>query len=432
MVQIINQEPSLAGRIGKGFGKGLAEQVPHEINRYRLSQGLQNLSREDFSQKSPLEQLAAIYNVPGMTPELAAQAQQQIQNRQFFGNQPTGVQAERRQVAAPQNLAQTEAKVLKEDVENEVPSLSEKSANYGIPLQATEIEQKARDEYLQNPQRFRSYQEYIDYAQKQDDKRVEKERAFEARQLEADKLFDTALQEVLQKQNTFKDLPGDTQRMLKNRVKGLVDAGKSPAQASQEVLKDVLPLVRARNDVAESTGIFTTLRMDPKQVRSRLENARDIYKKTNSLRIFRDDLIAQGMDDAYANYLAYPVKEHKEINNMISSLPKVKPAYFTSPTAEEGKMGKQKKTKSEADLAKEIAPLLDSRDSILSIALALKGRGYDGTEFINQLDALEKSKQIELNDRQKDELSKDRRLKPNLSDIHIFSKSGLDPLIEVK
>lgn len=441
MVQVIQQEPSLAGRIGKGFGKGLAEQVPQEIGRYRLSEGLRNLASQDFSNKSPLEQLAAIYNVPGMTPELAAQAQQQIQNRQFFGAVPEGGQRqqgsafsqlqEEKQPQA-QNVPAKQQKISKADFEEQVPSLSEKSANYAIPLNQDQIEQKAREEYQKNPQRFRSYQEYLGYAQQQDDKRVQKEQAFESRQIEADKLFEDGLGKVLQKQNTFKDLPGDLQRTLKNKMKAKVDAGMSAARAADETLKEVLPLVRARNDTAEATGFFNRWGKDPRKVRERLDNARDIYKKANALRVYRDDLIARGMDDSYANYLAYPVKEHKEINNIVSSLPKIKTPYYTSATSEEKKMGKEKKGKSEAELAKEIGPMLDSRDSILSIALALKGRGYDGTEFVQQIRNLEKEGAIELNERQKDELSKDTRLKPNLTDLFLFAKTGLDPLMEVK
>ena len=60
MVQVIDTGGSVAGRIGKGFGQGLAEQLPKEIEKYRLSSGLNKLGKQDLSGKNQLQLLSQI------------------------------------------------------------------------------------------------------------------------------------------------------------------------------------------------------------------------------------------------------------------------------------------------------------------------------------------------------------------------------------
>ena len=59
---------NIFGRIGSGIGKGLAEQLPKEIERGRLASGLKNLGQAGGSQ---YEQIAGLLGTPGVTPEIA-------------------------------------------------------------------------------------------------------------------------------------------------------------------------------------------------------------------------------------------------------------------------------------------------------------------------------------------------------------------------
>lgn len=67
MAQYVKQA-SLLGRIGSGIGKGLADQVPKEVDRYRLKQGLQELSEKKGL--SPFQQFAELSSIPGVTPQM--------------------------------------------------------------------------------------------------------------------------------------------------------------------------------------------------------------------------------------------------------------------------------------------------------------------------------------------------------------------------
>ena len=60
---------STAGRVGAGIGKGLGEAIPKEVDRYRLSQGLQNLAKNGQN-LNPLEAFAQASAIPGITPQM--------------------------------------------------------------------------------------------------------------------------------------------------------------------------------------------------------------------------------------------------------------------------------------------------------------------------------------------------------------------------
>src|SRR6478752_4229054 len=67
MAQYIKQG-DIFGRVGTGFAKGLAEQVPKEIERNRLSSGLKAFEQE-HQNLNPMQQLARLSAIPGITPQ---------------------------------------------------------------------------------------------------------------------------------------------------------------------------------------------------------------------------------------------------------------------------------------------------------------------------------------------------------------------------
>ncbi len=60
---------SILGRIGTGVGEGLAEQLPKEMDRSRLSSGLKQFE-QDASGLSPMQQIARLSAIPGVTPQM--------------------------------------------------------------------------------------------------------------------------------------------------------------------------------------------------------------------------------------------------------------------------------------------------------------------------------------------------------------------------
>jgi len=60
---------NIFGRVGEGFGQGLAQQIPKEIDRYRLQQGLEDVSQNSEG-LTPFQQFAKLSSIPGATPQM--------------------------------------------------------------------------------------------------------------------------------------------------------------------------------------------------------------------------------------------------------------------------------------------------------------------------------------------------------------------------
>jgi hypothetical protein len=111
MVQVISDpyKGNIFGRLGKGIGKGLSEQVPKEIERLRLSAGLKKFEKESKG-LTPVQQFTRLAAIPGITPEhlytLSPLLRQQAQREE--GERPLS-QAGEQSISAqgrPQQIAQ--------------------------------------------------------------------------------------------------------------------------------------------------------------------------------------------------------------------------------------------------------------------------------------------------------------------------------------
>ena len=67
MVKI--KQGNIWGRLGTGVGKGLADQLPKEIERSRLASGLEDLSKNGQN-LTPFQQFAKLSGTPGITPQM--------------------------------------------------------------------------------------------------------------------------------------------------------------------------------------------------------------------------------------------------------------------------------------------------------------------------------------------------------------------------
>ena len=76
---------SLAGRLGSGLGQGLAEQIPKEVDRYRLAQGLKNI--QQTKNASPIDQLSQLYR-SGASPEQINQIIPYLRNAAIAAKKP--------------------------------------------------------------------------------------------------------------------------------------------------------------------------------------------------------------------------------------------------------------------------------------------------------------------------------------------------------
>jgi hypothetical protein len=62
------KQGNIFGRIGSGLGQGLAEQLPKEVERYRLASGLEDISNQ--TDLTPFQKFARLASQPGSTPQI--------------------------------------------------------------------------------------------------------------------------------------------------------------------------------------------------------------------------------------------------------------------------------------------------------------------------------------------------------------------------
>jgi len=95
----------LFGKIGKSFGEGLSTQIPKEIERKRLSEGLQKLSQED--NLTPFERFSKLSAIPGITPQMIQSGSELL-----------------KQQATRQNVKTRAGRLTGQDIQDEMKNLS--------------------------------------------------------------------------------------------------------------------------------------------------------------------------------------------------------------------------------------------------------------------------------------------------------------------
>jgi hypothetical protein len=384
VAQYISQG-SIFGRLGSKFGEGLEEQVPKEIERARLSRGLQNFEKESGN-LSPLQQYTRLLPLLSGNPN-AAQALQSLpevlkqQNtRQAYQNygqgggsngqaQPQGSGANPAQgVQSPQqgkfqnNLSQipaSQSAPLASPVENSPPQVSPENPTRPEALPQTRLsndeflnlvgkyarqfplegpeqwQQKALDEEQRRLGRPADVQAYDNYLK---EKRNE---------LEAD--FNKELQTHLHKAGaeTFSDIPGDLQSdmisLIDRRLKE--NPRLNSKDAVRNGVKELFDFTKSKNALDKfATKDFTNF-LRPEQRKenySRLNTFANIYDKLNrneelynKLKTFsttpqldaqgnlsKPSTIGLGLSPQEAAAIAYPTKKVSGLDEYIS---KIKP-----------------------------------------------------------------------------------------------------------
>ncbi len=444
MAQEIKQG-SLFGRVGSGIGKGLAEQLPEEMNRGRLSAGLKNFE-QDHQNLNPMQQLARISAIPGITPQMI-QSFQELAKNQNQGNayrkgtggvpgqqgqsprdvqfanlqQQQGQQQVRPQPGQPMppvgpvnNQQQTPNQASNENIPQVIPGnpLNEQNVTR-LPWTAQQRNQTVADyidqgflpdlaKQLQADDEARDLGEPVAHQQRQADIEGAKKKVTEA--------LNRHLEKKLQKtgENLYKDVEG---KMMLNAERGMIrDLIQNPKADIDNVANDwserLYNTALAKDDLktlGKTTGIENFWK--GAETEKRLKNYQDIFKRSGNLEEFQKILKGPdfGMSDQGSALVAYPPSE--KINQLLKSY---KPSILNT----------SKKYQEAAKLAIDLEDLIGPDDSIQSIlrTISAKDPFFDQQSFLDQIS--EDKDRIGLNERQKRELGQGKKnLIPNWADM---------------
>jgi len=393
-IQILPEEGSVFGRLGRGLGEGLSAQLPKEIERLRLSSGLSKLS--ESRETDPLKRLAQLHAIPGMTPQLAEQAQKYLQSSQlrqaYAAEQPgqAGISQEpRRQQGVPS------------DQKELPPKFGQNLANYLVPSTQEELGKQAADIETRSGIPF---QEALQLAEQSDVKRLQSQTDFEQRATLGANALKSYVEGVIQKSGAgvYGDTPGELLADYEVRTKNDIANGMSPDQAARKSGDELLNFAKARNKLKVSGPSRWDALVSGETSLKELKAAQKVYDKAGHPEMFMNDLITyQKLSLPYASELAYP--------------PDPNASSFFKALPSSGLKGK-----GATEVYQETLRKLKPQDSLQTFALELNRKGYDGKRFLSY--AAENASG--LNGRQTRELQEIGNFQPSFSDILYFTLLG--------
>ena len=327
---------NIFGRMGIGIGQGLAEQVPKEVDRYRLSQGLQQLEK-DSPNLSPMQFLTRSAAIPGMSNEMMRQfgelAKQQGM-RSSLKSQRTGAKAQpsQQQAEDPRVAAAMETINASQpkNAEQVVPSGFNSRGEQAKAMAGTEPENPVTEKYLPKvpftmdqkfdvmdrlKERFpnATFEELEKMASEEETRYLTNPKAWQerhdyiqGREKEAETMLDSQLETSLQKEgkNLYSDLTGDTLLDLKKAMNNdlATNPALSPKQAAEKWRRIGRDFVESKNIVKAQANRSFTDNFSPHNKKETLKNlsvAQKRYAEMGKQREFYNTLMSENKPPVY-------------------------------------------------------------------------------------------------------------------------------------
>lgn len=436
MVQVIEQQGGLWGQLGKGFGQGLAEQIPKEVDQYRLSQGLKKLGQQEGL--TPFQQFANLASIPGATPQMIQSGSELLRMQgganSLMNKASQGVPQKTEsdyliekanQVARPSASGQqqpspsvTTAQPVKATVENYIPKTFDQ-----LQARAGQLLQNDPGIYQNDPAKAMA-------AAVQEDQQNQAINAAQQVQRKGQQDVQSRIEGELAKQKEIlgAKVPGNVYSNIEDKAIEAVNSGRlTEKQAAKEAGKELDKISREYQEL-ETIGGWKLLSRNPSDNKAAIRASREEFKKRGDLENFADTLIEKnGVSKSKSRYIAYPVSDVKELNNAIMKIPKLEPASISFKKGYPTTEIEDKIPEKTLAVSKQIAPHLTKDASILSVAEELKSRGYDPKIWMDYVD--KNRDKLNLTEIQGRELGT-RDFYPSLDDMWLFMMSGLDNLVE--
>ncbi len=424
MVQVLEPKESVFGRIGKGIGQGLSEQLPKEMERGRLAQGLEQLSQQ--GNLTPFERFSKLSSLPGITPQMIQSGSELLRQQGIAeGFRNAGQQGQEDKNVNPftQALAQQEkgepksittAQPVKATIENYIPRSRE------------QLVSRAGQLYDQNPQLYPN-PELAMQAAVQEDQQNQSINAAQQQQRKGQQDVQNNVRQELQnyKEKAGAEIPDNIYNEIENQAIDDVRSGERTELEAAKHYRDELDKISRQYKSLETIGNTDFIVRDTKDIKQKLKIVRNGFKERNDLENLADNYISKnGLSPGKAYYLAYPPSEIKELNNALSKLPEIPRKGPHLGGQVDPEVSREKTLK----IAPQLAKALGQEGSPLAVAEVLNSLGYDKSAWIEYLD--KNRKKLNLGERQGRELEKPSNVFPTLNDNFLFWSSGLDKLVE--
>lgn len=430
MVQIIEQQDKF-GKVGQSFGKGLGDSIPEEVDRYRLAQGLNKFATEAEG-RNPLQNQAAISSIPGVTPQMI-QSFGELAKQQSQANSIKNLSKE--PVTNPYKSNATNPEKPKED---KAPSLTtatpiEETLKPYIPKTYDEKLRRSAQLFEANPGLYKNDPSLaFTHAESEDQSNQLRSKSIQDQRLKQQNVQEKVETELKSQATKLgANVPGtvysEVENQAINSVKPIAEGGEGlTEQQAKKKYGLELDAISRGYQALKTLGIGKFLTQTPEGNKQTLKSIREGFKERNDLENLALTYIEENkLSPAKAFYLAYPVNEVKELNNIISKLPTLNKEVTLKRGFPEKVIQSPEKT---YELAPKIAQSMGQNGSPLAIGEELQSRGYDRNAWLDYVD--KNRKKLNLTARQERELDFPRDNTPTLDDIWLFTFSGLDKIVE--
>jgi len=439
VAQIIEQSDKF-GRIGKAFGAGLSEQIPQEVDRHRLSKGLQNLEQTG-QDLTPFQQFSKLASIPGVTPQMIQSGSELLKQqgiRSAYANKAgKGVKEE---IYSPEPInsikdvqfAAGQGKTRQAQQGPPHPEFGQPQINPNNPLRNEAIpkapwtQQRLNQEVAKNFQDFPgiTQPEAISMAKEAEQRELAQpvaEQTKDAYQRDVQKLaedkFTNYLETNLQKEgkDVFQDVTGESLVNIKREMERdlRLNPNASIADTADKWAKKALELSKTKGKLSTTASNFEG-RLNPTkrgEFLNSLKNTQKQFAEAGNLDEFNNILQSDfGLSPEGAASVAYPLS--KSANEYVKQAPITTGVDF--------KNYAEKIETSSRKHAQKVADSITSNDSLLAIARTLREKDYlfNESAFFNELS----ENSDNFTQRQKDEISQGltRDWFPNWGDILIL------------
>jgi len=351
------KQGNVFGRLGESLGKALSDQVPKEVERMRLSKGLQELGQQE--DQTPFQQFAGLAGLPGITPQMIQTGGELLKNqgmrnslfRKAGGGQgTTGAYGQELGIPSQENVPNMSPLQRQISVEQQTGNIPSSFASEGAKAASTqtspqrnplskelipakpwtpdrwnrELSDMARDfpnASFEDIKKMAQDKENRELAQPASEQAIDSYR--EDVKHKADKEFDRQFQTKVQKTGdaSYADLPGAMQLNVKKAMGDelIKNPNMSLDQAADKYSEIAYNNGRALNKVNEISK--SPFRNSPSETLNKLMSARTPFAKAGNLdtykSILQDDKDGFGFSPQRASHIAF--KPTPQVEKYISN-----------------------------------------------------------------------------------------------------------------
>lgn len=424
------KQPNIFGRIGSGIGQGMAEQLPKEMERFRLAEGLKQLGQQ--KNLSPFQQFSSLASIPGITPQMI-QSGSELLKQQARANALSQMQPSQGKLNTPPTFPLPPKAKANEAVApslTEPESFEQAQAGY-IPPTQDEIYSRANDLFNANPALYNNNpQEAIVAAETEADKEAKRYEAYKEKHGNLTKIQDNVVNRLNEHANKLAvKVPANTYSEIEDKAiqatkpKNQGGEGLTEQQAMKKYGKELDAVSRDYKAVDSLGNWQIALRPASETLRS-IRDLQEKFEERGDTENFADSLIANNkLSPKFAYAVAQPIRKVPELKREFSSIPDIKGKYtginLTPKSAEQV-------DSQTLEVSKKLAPLLSKNEkaSPLAIAYELEKRGYNPSIWLDYV--TRNRKDLNLKESQGRQLDKPNNLVGTLNDWWLSSFSGLD------